>query len=1092
VAPLDLRFRVFKNLVIGAAILTALAATNVSRAQRPPRGSLADNPFELRESATADDDEPTDVDEMHESPGDVTQPPTPEIDDAGLNDIAFVDAQTGWAVGDRGVIWHTDDGGQNWRLQSSGTAARLTCVQFLDAQRGWAAGFEVWPVLGRTRGVLLHTPDGGRHWHRDRNTLLPSLRAVKFVTPTQGWAVGASSALYPGGILWTEDGGQSWSAVPSPVLGSWCGGDWIDGRRGIVVGQMLGAASVDRRGWRATAGCVDPATNVALSMRAARVLPSGEAWFVGDGGQVLASRDGGRSSQHACEQLVDVLQHVDFAAVAVHGSHVWAAGAPGSFVLHSADRGETWSLHETGQSLPITSLEFSDDEHGWAVGALGTILGTSDGGRTWQALRAPGRQAAWFGVFASGADVPWEVFAQLGAAQGYRGALHTICRAESASGHLPVAAERTEAVAKVAGDSEELDRLAFAAALTGTSAVRTAWQFPVIGDRASFDAESALTLWNARSDGRAFERLADWLAVQLRTWRPQLVITYGREARRDPLRRWIHATTLEAVARAADPQALPHVIDPLALPAWDVPRVVGASAGDDRAALRLASTEIPARLGRSLGDVADEARTLIGTAEPSPEMWGISVDKPAGGELGRDLFSGLPIAPGSEARRSLPPADAQASAQLQRHGQQQRNVKAIFARALDTSRGTELLAQLGELTRDWSGDATARLLDRLARETAERGSWDRAAELWQLLVEQHPDHPLVGASLVALLHHDASSEIFWRMRYDKPNGDALAASRTPATIDPELAEVAAANTPTAQGEVAPATAMSPAPPSRARAVRWARQLEQLSGALYSEPFVRFPLANAERAEVAGQAASDLRAVERYFGTLRQTRPHDTWWACAAGEAWLAQPAAHCPKPLALCQRTDTRPRLDGRLDDPCWQQAEPNDIETAANEQSDISARWRAAYDNEFLYLAIECRRTEGSHIAPRGRPPRAHDDAQHSPDRIELSLDLDRDYVTAYRLTVDELGRSADDCCGDTSWNPTWYIASGGDETTWAVEVAIAWSQLAPRSPQPGDTWAIGVSRAVAGQLPHAWSHSLTSPTPSTAGSAWGFLQFR
>ena len=1071
-APLVLRFQAFKNLAISAVILMALADTAVSRAQRPRRGSLADNPFELRESAAADDDEPTEVDAGHESPGDATQPATPEIDDAGLNDIAFVDARTGWAVGDRGVIWHTDDGGRTWRLQSSGTAARLTCVQFLDAQRGWAAGFEVWPVLGRTRGVLLHTPDGGRHWHRDRNTLLPSLRAVKFVTPIQGWAVGASSALYPGGILWTEDGGQSWSAVPSPVLGSWCGGDWIDGRRGIAVGQMLGAASVDRRGWRATAGCVDPATNVAPSLRAARLLPSGEAWLVGDGGQLLVSRDGGRSCQQACEQFGDTLRHVDFAAVAVHGSHVWAAGAPGSFVLHSADRGQTWALHETGQSLPIASLEFSDAEHGWAVGALGTILGTSDGGRTWQALRAPGRQAAWFGVFASGADAPWEVFAQLGVAQGYRGALHTICRAESATGHLPVAAERTEAVANIAGDSEEFDRLAFAAALAGTSAVRAGRCTP--------------------SNDRDFKQFADWLAVQLRTWRPQLVITYGREARRDPRRRWIHAAALEAVARAADPQALPHVIDQLALPAWDVPRVVGASAGDDRAALRLASTEIPARLGRSLGDVADEARGMIGTVEPSPEMWGISVDKPPGGELGRDLFSGLPIAPGSEARRGLPPADAQASAQLQRHGQQQRNVKAIFARALDTTRAVELLAQLGELTRDWSPDATARLLDRLARETAERGGWDRAAELWQLLVEQHPDHPLVGASLVALLHHDSSSEIAWRMRYDKPNGDALAASRTPAKIDPELAEVAAANAQAAPGEVAPATAMSPAPPSRARAVHWARQLEQQSGALYSEPFVRFPLANAERSQLQGQAASDVRAVERYFGTLRQTRPHDTWWACAAGEAWLTEPAAHCPKPLALCQRTDTRPRLDGRFDDPCWQQAEPNDIETAVGERTVISARWRAAYDNEFLYLALECRRLKGSAVAPRGRPPRAHDDALHSPDRVELSLDLDRDYVTAYRLAVDELGRSADDCCGDTSWNPTWYIASGGDEAMWTSEVAIAWSQLAPRAPQPGDTWAIGVSRTVIGQAAHTWSGTLTSPAPSTVGSAWGFLQFR
>ncbi|HVT30220.1 MAG TPA: hypothetical protein VHE81_19565, partial [Lacipirellulaceae bacterium] len=35
--------------------------------------------------------------------------------DAALNDMAFVNQSTGWAVGDRGVIWCTHDGGNTWR-----------------------------------------------------------------------------------------------------------------------------------------------------------------------------------------------------------------------------------------------------------------------------------------------------------------------------------------------------------------------------------------------------------------------------------------------------------------------------------------------------------------------------------------------------------------------------------------------------------------------------------------------------------------------------------------------------------------------------------------------------------------------------------------------------------------------------------------------------------------------------------------------------------------------------------------------------------------------------------------------------------------
>jgi len=43
----------------------------------------------------------------------------PKLLDAELADVAFVDADTGWAVGDRGAIWHTGNGGQAWNLQAS-------------------------------------------------------------------------------------------------------------------------------------------------------------------------------------------------------------------------------------------------------------------------------------------------------------------------------------------------------------------------------------------------------------------------------------------------------------------------------------------------------------------------------------------------------------------------------------------------------------------------------------------------------------------------------------------------------------------------------------------------------------------------------------------------------------------------------------------------------------------------------------------------------------------------------------------------------------------------------------------------------------
>ncbi len=63
----------------------------------------------------------------------------PALQDARLNSVYFVDAAHGWAVGDRGVIWHTDDGGAHWALQPSGTVCALQSVWFTGDKTGWIA-----------------------------------------------------------------------------------------------------------------------------------------------------------------------------------------------------------------------------------------------------------------------------------------------------------------------------------------------------------------------------------------------------------------------------------------------------------------------------------------------------------------------------------------------------------------------------------------------------------------------------------------------------------------------------------------------------------------------------------------------------------------------------------------------------------------------------------------------------------------------------------------------------------------------------------------------------------------------------------------
>ena len=59
------------------------------------------------------------------------------------------------AVGQGGRIILSDDNGKSWRQVETPTSVTLTHDVFVSPQSGWAVG---------QMGVVLHTSDGGEHW----------------------------------------------------------------------------------------------------------------------------------------------------------------------------------------------------------------------------------------------------------------------------------------------------------------------------------------------------------------------------------------------------------------------------------------------------------------------------------------------------------------------------------------------------------------------------------------------------------------------------------------------------------------------------------------------------------------------------------------------------------------------------------------------------------------------------------------------------------------------------------------------------------------------------------------------------------------
>ena len=257
--------------------------------------------------------------------------------DARLNDICFVDAQHGWAVGDHGVIWHTDNGGTQWQQQSSGVDCPLWAVYFFNEQIGWAAGGLAHPYTHASTGVLLATRDGGQTWTGNPKLVMPALRRLGFFDAQHGWAIGCPSAMYPSGVFATEDGGRSWRPLPGGNTGGWLAADFLDGRTGALAGRSGVRATVNH-------GQIEAATNDAFSLRSLvrlRLAPSGHGWLVGDGGLVQTSYDVGARWQPPPGDLPAAARQFDFAALAVRGPKCWIAGTPGTRrLLHHRLRAE--------------------------------------------------------------------------------------------------------------------------------------------------------------------------------------------------------------------------------------------------------------------------------------------------------------------------------------------------------------------------------------------------------------------------------------------------------------------------------------------------------------------------------------------------------------------------------------------------------------------------------------------------------------------------------------------------------------------------------------------------------------------------------
>ena len=177
-------------------------------------------------------------------------------------------------------------------------------------------------------------------------------------------------------------------------------------------------------------------------------------------------------------------------------------------------------------------------------------------------------------------------------------------------------------------------------------------------------------------------------------------------------------------------------------------------------------------------------------------------------------------------------------------------------------------------------------------------------------------------------------------------------------------------------------------------------------------------------------------------------------------------AAHSAAPVIVAAPLTGSITLDGRLDDAAWLGAQPVTGMTQVNplegRPSSQPMAVRILYDEEAVYVGAMLYDTGPITL----RVARRDSDLTTS-DAFGVNFDSYHDHQTAFGFAVNVSGVQSDyvlDANGreDSSWNPVWDVAVAVNDSGWAAEMRIPFSQLRFRS---GDVqrWGVQLERIIA-----------------------------
>lgn len=200
-----------------------------------------------------------------------------------------------------------------------------------------------------------------------------------------------------------------------------------------------------------------------------------------------------------------------------------------------------------------------------------------------------------------------------------------------------------------------------------------------------------------------------------------------------------------------------------------------------------------------------------------------------------------------------------------------------------------------------------------------------------------------------------------------------------------------------------------------------------------------------------------------WGYLRTERNSLPFFNPVVWKGFLREADGGVKKTMVKYLKRGTAPKIDGVLNDVCWQKIKSlgANVDKNFGEKVQVKTEVKLAYDNKNFYVGISCEEPFMNKVKDSCK---THDGPVFEENDIELFFDPANSKQGYKQLIVNSIGTIMDlqvlKGKSDVSWSSDAVVATKQNKNSWTVELSIPLSRLKNKTPRLGEIWSFNVCR--------------------------------